>query len=236
MKVWIFREFRDYSKEYPVSISPFNHCRDKVDKDPTKKNKFDTSNSLFSKSSLIAKENKGAVNPVFYLSPAFQRFEDTKEDQMYFSDVLVYSNIIYQNAKENTTTMKLIGPIKKFVTGIIMDFIDYKFMMTKIRYLNKSFLVFTQENWHFSMRMDRKAYIKISLMDTYEGLKAMPMLNHPYYKNWTKLTIIYQYSRLKDNHSMKKEYNDMLMIDLFEKNKLFPSLKTLKIYASHSKM
>ena len=102
---------------------------------------------------------------------------------MYFSDVQIYSNIIYQKTKENPVLTKLIGPIKKFLIGIIFDFFDYKFIMMKLRYLNKSFLVFTQENCHFSMKIDRNAYIKVNLSEVYKGLSAMPMLNHPYYTN-----------------------------------------------------
>ena len=144
--------------------------------------------------------------------------------------MLVYSNTIYQNAKTSSPPTRLFGPIKKFVTGIIMDFVDYKFMMTKLRYLNRSFLIFTKENCHFSQRMDRKAYIRINLKEAYEGLAAIPMLNHPYYTNCTKLTIVYQLCKFKDNNWKKPEYNQMFMRDLFERSKLFPWIKTLKIY------
>ena len=191
---------------------------------------------LFSDQSEIAKENQGNVNPVAYLSNVFQRFNETGEDEMHLNDVLVYSNIIYQNSKANPSPTRLIGPVKKFVTGIIMDFIDYKFMMTRIRYLNRSFLVFTQENCHYSQRMDKKAYIKANLKEIYEGELAIPMLNHPYYTNWTKLTIIYQICRFKDSNWSKQEYNNIFMKDLFERSLLFPSIKTLKIIASHSRV
>ena len=70
--------------------------------------------------------------------------------------------------------------------------------MIKLRYLNKSFLIFTQENCHFSMKIDRNAFIKVNLSEVYKGLSAMPMLSHPYYTNWTKLTIIYQICKGQD--------------------------------------
>ena len=155
---------------------------------------------------------------------------------MFLDDMLLYSNTIYQDIKTRSSPSRLFGPIEKFVTGVIMDFVDYKFMMTKLRYLNKSFLVFTQECCHFSQRMDRKAYIKINLKEAYEGLEAIPMLNHPYYTNCTKLTVLYQICKGKDSNWKKTEYNQMFMRDLFERSKLFHSIKTLKIYVSHSLM
>ena len=191
---------------------------------------------LFLNNSKIAEENIGAVNPVFYLSPAFQRFTETREDQMFFSDILVYSNAIYQNSKASPPPSKLFGPIKKFVIGIITDFIDYKFMMMKFRYLSKSFLIFTQENCHLNQSMDKKAYIKINKKETYEGLVAIPMLNHPYYTNCTKLTLVYQLWKIKDSNWMTPEYSQMFMRDLFERSKLFPWIKTLKIYMPHSQV
>ena len=153
---------------------------------------------------------------------------------MYFSDVQIYSNIIYQKTKENPVLTKLIGPIKKFLIGIIFDFFDYKFIMMKLRYLNKSFLVFTQENCHFSMKIDRNAYIKVNLSEVYKGLSAMPMLNHPYYTNWTKLTIIYQICKGQDFEVEKIDKSESFMKELFSIRPLFPSVKTLKICASHS--
>ena len=118
---------------------------------------------------------------------------------MHLCDTLVYSNKIYKNWKENLFSTKLFGPIKEYVTGVIIDFLDYEFMMKTLRYLNKSFLVFTQENSHYCHTMKRKAYIKANLKEIYEADWMMPILNHPYYTNWTKLTIIYQIWKTKDS-------------------------------------
>jgi len=147
---------------------------------------------MFGQDSVLAKENKGPVNTLSFLKPAFDRYNETQQDTMHLSDTIVYSNLIYLNAKDHPVPTRLLGPLKKFVTGVVMDFIDYKFLMTTVRYLSKSFLVFTQENCHYSSHMDRKAFIRVSLKEMLEGTVRIPMLNHPYYSNCTRLTLIYQ--------------------------------------------
>ena len=155
---------------------------------------------------------------------------------MHLSDTIVYSNEIYQRAKENPTPSKLFGPIKKFITGVIMDYLDYDFLIRKVRYLNKSFIVFTQENCHYSSQMLRRAYLKVSLKEMFEGKVRMPILNHPYYTNWTKLTIIYQTWNKTENSDLIKEYDTRFMKELFESTRFFPLLKELKIVVSHSQV
>ena len=189
---------------------------------------------LFWKDSIIAKDDTGPVNSFTFLSPAFKRFEETNEDEMHLSDMVVYSNIIYKKAKAECIPSRLIGPIKKFVTGIIMDFIDYKFLMTRVRYLNKSFIIFTQENWHYSFHMIRKAYMKVSLMEVYNGTIRIPMIYHPYYTNCTKLTLIYQLWKDKDSLWKDTSIEARFIKELFEDNLLFPLLNELKIWVSHS--
>ena len=127
----------------------------------------------------------------------------------------IYNSIIYQKTKENLILTKLIGLINKFLIGIIFDFLNYEFIMMKLRYLNKSFLIFTQENCHFSMKIDRNAFIKVNLSEVYKGLSAMPMLSHPYYTNWTKLTIIYQICKGQDIEVEKIDKSELFMKELF---------------------
>ena len=147
-----------------------------------------------------------------------------------------HSNNIYQHSKEENRIANYIGPIKQFLIGVILDYVDYKFFMTIIRYLNKSFLAFTHENYHYWQLMKRKAYIKVNLKEIYEGYWEAPNLCHPYYSNWEKLIIIYQKWKISDMYWEKQEYNLMFIRDLFEKEWLFPCLKTLKIIVSHSQV
>ena len=189
---------------------------------------------IFSKDSLVAKDNIGPINSFSFLASAFLRYEETKEDEMYLNDMVVYSNQIYKIAKAAELPTRLIGPIKKFVTGLIMNYLDYKFLMTKIRYLNKSFIVFTQENWHYSCHMIRKAYMKVSLMEVYNGTSRIPMIAHPYYTNCTKLTLIYQLCKDKDSSCKDPSIESKFIKELFEDNLLFPLINELRIWVSHS--
>mmetsp|Transcript_25012 Transcript_25012/g.28718 ORF Transcript_25012/g.28718 Transcript_25012/m.28718 type:complete len:518 (+) Transcript_25012:452-2005(+) len=155
---------------------------------------------------------------------------------MRLHDTLVYSNEIYHKLKTNPVPTRLIGPLKKFMTGLIMDCLEYEFVMRKIRYLNKSFIVFTQENCHYSCHMIRKAYLKTSLREIYDGSKRMPIVNHPYYTNCTKLTIMYQQCKIKDSLCKPCEFDEMFFADIFTHKRLFPLLKELKIVVSHSQV
>ena len=155
--------------------------------------------TLFSHESEIFKDNTGYVDPNTYLLSAFQRYNDIGVDEMQLRDVSIYSNDIYLNSFEISPSTKLIGIFRMFLSWIIMEYFDYRFIMTKLRYLNKSFLVFTQENLHYVHNLDRKAYLKMNLQEMYDGSFRMPLLNHPYYQKWTKLTIIYQICRYNIN-------------------------------------
>ena len=55
--------------------------------------------------------------------------------------------------------------------------------MMNLRCLYKSFLVFTQANCHFSMKIDKNAFIKVNLSEVYKGKFAIPILNHSYDTN-----------------------------------------------------
>jgi hypothetical protein len=105
--------------------------------------------------------------------------------------------------------------------------------MTKIRYLNKSCLKYTEEYLNYIEGMERKAVIKTSLKELYSGKIYIPMLNHAYYTNCTSLTIYYEKSItgcFKDTSDLDLRF----MTDLFGIKPLFPQLRELKIVVSGS--
>ena len=74
------------------------------DKENEKKPEIDLENFkdliIFLKDSLVANDNIGPINSFSFLASAFLRYEETKEDEMYLNDMVVYSNQIYKIAKE----------------------------------------------------------------------------------------------------------------------------------------
>ena len=106
--------------------------------------------------------------------------------------------------------------------------------MTRVRYLNKSFLTLTQNKLHYMPGLKKKAVLKVSLHEVYQGQERMPMLNHPYYTYCTELKVIYQLRRDEEHGSMHNDYESMLMQDLFTVKNLFPNMIKLKLIVSHS--
>jgi hypothetical protein len=105
--------------------------------------------------------------------------------------------------------------------------------MNKIRYLNKSFLKYTEEYLSYVEGMERKAVIKTCLKNIYSGKIYIPMLNHSYYTKCTSLIIYYEKSIagcFKDTSDLDLRF----MTDLFSIKSLFPELKELKIVVSGS--
>lgn len=155
---------------------------------------------------------------------------------MRLNDPIMYSTLIYMNAVEHDIDLRLFGPIKTFVTGFILDFLDYKFVMTTVRCLSKSFVVHTQDNLNYSPNMNRTAYLKTSLHEVFSGTMRMPIMGHSYYRNCTKLVVIYQQCKGKEPPTLNVEQESMFMSDLFEHNNLFPRMRSLKIIVSHSRL
>lgn len=111
--------------------------------------------------------------------------------EVYFADHLLYSNMIYTKSKISVD-INLLGILTIVPTCAVLSFLDYKFLMTRVRYLNKSFLTLTQNKLHYMPGLRRKAVLKVSLHEVYQGQERMPMLNHPYYTHCTELKVIYQ--------------------------------------------
>ena len=187
--------------------------------------------TLFEENSIICKDVKAHQSPNLFLADAFARYKETKEDIMHLYDVQLYSKIIYNTIKDDGRYLKLIGPLKEWVTGKIMSYLDFDFVMLTLRYLNKSFIIFTEEKDSYWFQMNRRAIMKSDLAKIYLGNWKIPPLRHPYYNNWTKLRLIYWTS---DENIDAYEYETSFLLDLFSNIQLFPELTELKIFVSHS--
>mmetsp|Transcript_12910 Transcript_12910/g.14801 ORF Transcript_12910/g.14801 Transcript_12910/m.14801 type:complete len:172 (-) Transcript_12910:1989-2504(-) len=153
---------------------------------------------------------------------------------MRLHDTVVFSNAICTRAKNSSASLQLLGPLKEYVVGLVADYLDFRFLMLKVRYLSRSFVVFTQNICQYNANILRKAYLKTSLMEVFEGTERMPMLNHPYYLNCNKLTIVYQEYRGYSKVALSSDYERKFMQDLFMEMNLFPCLESLKIVVSYS--
>ena len=174
------------------------------------------------------------LNPAFYWKHGFDRWLISGNKRVYMVDHQLYSNYISESAK-TLKDWKFIGPLSLIPTGQVLNFLDYRFMMTTVRYLNKSFLVLTQSHCKYIPDMKREAVLKASLHEIYTGEYRMPILRHPYYTNCNKLKILYQKCEKQDSLCMSKlNYDKMFMIDLFSVDTLFPEMKKLKVVVSHS--
>lgn len=174
------------------------------------------------------------VDPAFYWKSAFDRIEETKEEKVYFADHSLYSNYIYESA-QHIKDWNMLGPLRLIAVGQVLKYLDYKFIMTTVRYLNKSFLVLTQAKCHYIPEIKREALLKVSLHEVYEGKNRMPIIRHPYYTNCVELKIIYQKWEENDTkYKTKLNYDKMFMTDLFGVDKLFRTIKKLKIFVAHS--
>ena len=200
----------------------------------------------------------GYLDPSEYLCPVFQQWprndtEEAKQPRPYFHQHLLYSNFIADRGSGER--LKLIGKLSDVVTGQILKYLDYRFVMVRLRYVNKSFIIFTNEYLHYMQGIDKTAVMKVSLQETYSGLYRIPPVNHPYYKYCTKLTLITQVRECDTlNIDTDLNYDEMLFEDLFlarvnrsissklpenfntdhDNKGLFPALKKLKIVTSHS--
>ena len=146
----------------------------------------------------------------------------------------IFSNQLYEELRDSHETLNLIGPLKMNVVSLISAFLDYKFLMTTLRYLNKSFIALTQDIWHHSFNRVREASIKVSLSEAYEGKSPLPLVMHPFYTNCTKLRLIYQICKGKDHLWADPSIEGKFLKELFEYHTLFPHLNQLKIFVSHS--
>jgi hypothetical protein len=143
----------------------------------------------------------------------------------------VFSNLIYKNS--HTPNLKLLGDLGNIETGQVLKFLDYETVMNKIRYLNKSFIMYTEEYLDYIEGMERKAVIKTSLKELYSGEMHMPMLNHAYYAKCTSLAVYYE----KSTAGCFNDTSDLdlrFLTDLFGIKPLFPELRELKIVVSAS--
>jgi len=188
--------------------------------------------SLINKS-ILATDNEGAINAYYFLKPAFDRYKKTKDNEMRLHDTVVFSNVICSRVRDKSVPLRLLGPLKEYVVGLVADYLDYRFLMVRVRYLSRSFVVFTQDICRYSAGIHRKAYLKTSLMEVFEGTERMPMLNHPYYLNCNKLTIVHQEYKWYSNGVSSSDNEMKFMQDLFTEMNLFPCLESLKIVVSH---
>lgn len=112
--------------------------------------------------------------------------EDYKKDVLnpvYLCDTKVYSNLIYEHVKDVDLNQKCLGKLDTYITGHILGFLDYKTIMSNIRYLNKSFIKFTTDMLHYIPDLKKDAFIRVKAPKMYKGVDKMPPLRHPYYKN-----------------------------------------------------
>ena len=144
----------------------------------------------------------------------------------------MHSNFILSGVKK-LSHQNYVGKLSWYVIGHVLEYLDYKTVMATIRYLNKSFLFFTERLLHYVPGLDLHAYLKCNLSDMYNGKCKIPPLCHAYYQKCTKLNIIYFRTTLKDINN-KSKIETMFFIDLFQRKELFPKLKELSIYVSHS--
>jgi hypothetical protein len=168
------------------------------------------------------------VNPYFTPSEPLEVI-CSKDYTIYLSDYEVCSNLIYENS--HTTHLKLLGELGNVANGQVLKFLDYETVMTKIRFLNKSFLKYTEEYLDYIEGMERKAVIKTSLKELYNGKIYIPMLNHSYYTKCTSLTIYYEKS-IAGCFNDTSDLDLRFLTDLFGIKSLFPQLKELKIVVS----
>ena len=105
--------------------------------------------------------------------------------------------------------------------------------MTIIRYLNKSFLYFTENLLHYTPGLEHHADLRCNLAKIYHGKCKIPPLCHAYYQKCTKLDIIY-YRSIEKDANKKSKVETMFFIDLFQRKELFPNVKELSIYVSHT--
>lgn len=162
--------------------------------------------------------------------------EDSKKDVLnpvYLCDTKVYSNLIYEHVKDVDLNQKCLGKLDTYITGHILGFLDYKTIMSNIRYLSKSFIKFTTDMLHYIPDLKKDAFIRVKAPKMYKGVDKMPPLRHPYYKNWESLNVIYIVTE-KNDTSVKSKYDTMLLIDLFYQDELFPNCKELTITPIHS--
>lgn len=177
---------------------------------------------------------RGNLNPAFYWKQGLDRCISLGNDRAYMADHQLYSNYIYENSQK-IRDWKLFGSLTLAPTGQVLNFLDYRFVMSKVRYLNKSFLALTQSYCNYMPEVKKEAVMKVSLYEVYEGKQRMPILRHPYYTNCSKLKILYQKCEKKDVLCKSKtDYDKMFFVDLFEVCTLFPELKRLKVAVSHS--
>ena len=175
------------------------------------------------------------INPVEFWKPAIARFLETGCERVYFSDHLVYSNQIYARLRETTHRKVYFGPLDSFVVGQILKYLEYEEVMTTVRYLCKSFIQYTQNKCHYIEDIKKKAQMRVSLNEVYNGSAMMPIVNHPYYTNCSQLKLVFQIcSKVINDPKKTKELLSQFMNDLFSKSVLFPNLKNLKIIFCHS--
>jgi hypothetical protein len=175
-----------------------------------------------------------SINPIDFWSEAISRVLTTESERIYFSDHSLYSNQIYTRLEEGMKKVFL-PPLSVYVIGQVLKYLDYKTIMTEVRYLNKSFLWLTQQNLQYVEGLDRSAILAATLNSVYDGSTKMPIVHHPYYTQCEKLKIIYQLSggeekTVKFRHKKLRRF----MEDLFTRVDLFQNLKDLQIYFSHS--
>ena len=129
---------------------------------------------------------------------------------------------------ENDIIFKFFGPLSKYIVSKIAEYLSYKEIMTKMRYLNLSFLHLTTNLIQYFPSIEKYALMKVNLTKVFMGESMMPIITHPYYKNCETLKIIY------DVGEAPKEYEGMFeeffMRALFESKELFPNIKSLDIH------
>ena len=70
------------------------------------------------------------------------------------------SNFLYKKNLEKVKNPKS-SKLSHYLMGLVCQFIGYESMMTKLRYLSKDWIVFTQEYSHYLPESFRKATLKV---------------------------------------------------------------------------
>jgi hypothetical protein len=143
---------------------------------------------------------------------------------MHLSEQSLVSNFVYSKYKNQIPNPRS-GCLSKYLMGIICSYFGYKDTMTTLRYLSKSWVIFTQDNLYYIPDLDTSAVLKVSAFEVYQGEKSMPLVTHPYYTNCTELDLIYQLNSEKANTGVTMQNN--YEIDLF------PKLLNLSVKYSH---
>jgi hypothetical protein len=97
-----------------------------------------------------------------------------KNDRVYFSDYNLFSNHMFEDI-DKKSKKHFLHPLSIYTTSQVLRFLDYRTIMTKIRYLSKSFIWLTQEHIQYIEGLNKQALLRASLYEIYKGEVRMPI-------------------------------------------------------------